>query len=278
MVTTRNRTGTGPDDGTGKGRERAGSQAIRKPDIAFQMNKKYSLIILDFDGTLADSVSWAMTVISEVADKYGFKPVKAEDLERIRGYDPISVFNELEIPIYKVPLIASHLQKVMAGKADQVALHAGIGDVLKYLVQKGFAIAVVSSNSLQNVRTIMGSANMAHIDYFECGASFWGKRHKLKNVLEKSGFSSDEALYIGDEIRDLQAARKMDIAFGAVAWGFNRLNAFMSYKPDEIFRSVDDLKGDQDDKGLMNARNIEQTGRSQSGHNILSYNYTTSRK
>ncbi len=235
------------------------------------LNKNYSLIIFDFDGTLADSVSWAMTVISPVADKYDFKPVKAEDLERIRGYDPISVFNELGIPLYKVPVIASHLRKMMSGKAEQVVLHNGIKEVLEHLFEKGATIAVVSSNSLKNVRDIMGKENAALIDYLECGATFWGKRHKLSKVLEKSGFSPEEALYVGDEVRDLQAARKVRIAFGAVAWGFNRMDAFMKYNPDEIFRQIYDLKSYQ---RSTNERNFEQWNRDQSGNKKLLYKHS----
>ncbi|MEX0680498.1 MAG: HAD hydrolase-like protein [Balneolales bacterium] len=202
---------------------------------------KYPLIIFDFDGTLADSVSWGVKVIGGVADQYGFKRICAEDLERIRGYDPVTLFHDLKIPVYKIPAIASHLRKVMAEKAGEVLLHAGVDEVLKHLSRKGVTMAVVSSNSRENVRNILGKKNVSNIVFFECGVSLWGKRQKLRKVLNASGFAPEKALYVGDEIRDLQAARTVHMAFGAVGWGFNRLDVLMRYMPEEVFRHVSDM-------------------------------------
>ena len=43
------------------------------------------LILLDFDGTLADSAAWMMRAVNPMARRYGFKTVTDEEIEMLRG-------------------------------------------------------------------------------------------------------------------------------------------------------------------------------------------------
>ncbi|HEX8905169.1 MAG TPA: hypothetical protein VF771_10030, partial [Longimicrobiaceae bacterium] len=98
-----------------------------------------------------------------------------------------------------------------------------------------------SSNSAANVRHALGAANAGLIRYYGCGASLFGKRVKLRQVLRESGTPAGAAICIGDEVRDLHAARAEGIAFGAVAWGYTRLEALAALAPEEIFTRVDEI-------------------------------------
>ena len=79
------------------------------------------------------------------------------------------------------------------------------------------------------------------IDYYECGVRLFGKQAKLKKILKQSGIHADEAICIGDEIRDIQAAQKVKIPFGAVAWGYTNLEALKAYAPAEVFTKVGEI-------------------------------------
>lgn len=46
---------------------------------------------------------------------------------------------------------------------------------------------------------------------------------------------------IGDEIRDIEAARKAGIAFGAVTWGYATAQALQAQAPEMIFSSMNDM-------------------------------------
>ena len=50
-----------------------------------------------------------------------------------------------------------------------------------------------------------------------------------------------QAIYIGDEIRDAHAARKIGIGFGAVAWGYTEFDALLRLRPDAAFTAPADL-------------------------------------
>jgi phosphoglycolate phosphatase len=45
----------------------------------------------------------------------------------------------------------------------------------------------------------------------------------LRKLLRISRHASNEVIFVGDEIRDADAAREAGIPFGAVAWGFTHL-------------------------------------------------------
>jgi phosphoglycolate phosphatase len=60
-------------------------------------------------------------------------------------------------------------------------------------------------------------------------------------VLRRSGVSAREAIAIGDELRDAQAARRAGIAFGAVAWGYTSIAALQAVKPAHVFFSIEDI-------------------------------------
>jgi phosphoglycolate phosphatase len=143
--------------------------------------------------------------------------------------------------MWKVPIMAAHVRKLMGQEIDRIPLFEGIGRELLCLVDRGIQLAVVSSNAEQNIRRVLGPEYAALIDYYECGAAVFGKAPKLKTVLRKSGVAPAEAILIGDEIRDADAARQVHMAFGAVAWGYTNYEALCAHAPEVAFAHVAEL-------------------------------------
>ena len=48
----------------------------------------------------------------------------------------------------------------------------------------------------------------------------FGKAAKFRKVLKRTGIAADDAIAIGDEVRDGEAAAQAGIDFGAVSWGY----------------------------------------------------------
>ena len=202
---------------------------------------KYNLTIFDFDGTLADSVPWFATVVNQVADRYGFRRVEERHHDTLRSYGPRRVLEALGVPLWKIPRIAYHLRTLMARDIDQISLFEGVDMLLQTLSRAGVLVAVVSSNSLENVSQTLGPENVALVHTFSCGVSLFGKASKLRGVLARCGVPRSQAIYIGDEVRDIEAARAAHVASGAVAWGYNTVEALKACGPTEIFTSVHDI-------------------------------------
>ena len=201
----------------------------------------YKLAIFDFDGTLADSVPWFAGVVNHLADRYGFKRVEERDHARLRGLAPRRLLAVLGVPLWKVPLIAYHLRGLMTRDIDEISLFDGVDTLLRRLSRADVALAVVSSNSYDNVRRILGAENVALIDAFSCGVSIFGKAAKLRGVLSACDVPRSGAIYIGDEVRDIEAAREAGVASGAVPWGYNTVESLKLCEPNEVFSSMDDI-------------------------------------
>lgn len=201
----------------------------------------YRLAIFDFDGTLADSFAWFIAANNEAAGRFGFRRIEPEDAERLRGMDAREVIRHVGLPMWKVPALTRHMRRRMTEDAGGISLFAGVDGMLEGLASRGVTLAIVTSNAEPNVRRVLGPRLASLVRHYECGASLFGKRPKLRKVLLASGVPAAGAIAIGDEIRDLNAARAEGIPFGAVGWGFTRLESLAALSPDEVFTRVEEI-------------------------------------
>ncbi len=202
---------------------------------------KYQLAVFDFDGTLANTFPWLVKVLNRLAADYGFKPVDPEDLETMRGFGAKRVLHHLGVARWKVPRIAHHMRALIAQEIHEVPLFGGVEDLLQNLSEAGITLALVSSNDQGNIEKVLGAPSMGLFAHCECGVSVFGKAKKLKKTVRALGMDADRSLYVGDEIRDIEAAKKVGMAAGAVAWGYNRLDALREAEPEEVFQSMTDI-------------------------------------
>lgn len=145
------------------------------------------------------------------------------------------------MPAWKLPVVAASFTAHMRRNIERVPLFEGVGAMLQALAERGTRLAIVSSNSEENVRAVLGPDNVKLIGQFECGAAIFGKRSRLRSVLRRSGIPAAGAIYIGDHETDAEAAAKAGIAFGAVTWGYGTPAALMQRNPAEVFLHVSDI-------------------------------------
>ncbi len=213
----------------------------RSPRAIGQGAVAYKLAIFDFDGTLADSGAWFFGVFNEVAARYRFRQVTEQEIEELRGLSNREIVRALGVPGWKMPLVANHMRKLAARDIAAIRLFPGALHLLRALSAQGVEIAVVSSNSEENVRRILGPDGAALVDHYACGASLFGKARKFRQVLTRSGVSRGEAISIGDETRDIEAANLEGIASGAVTWGYAKPEALKACRPTWLFWSFDEI-------------------------------------
>ena len=201
---------------------------------------QYKLIIFDFDGTLADSFSWFAENINKAAGKFNFCKVNNEDHERLRSLDTRGILKNLGIPLWKVPFIARYMRGLMASELSYIKLFTGVEDLIKQVTDKKVSIAIVSSNSHGNVVKILGE-HSKYVNFFECGVSLFGKRSRFQKILKRARIQSHEVLCIGDEVRDILAAKEAGLHCGSVAWGYGEVCILQEQRPDHIFHSIEDI-------------------------------------
>ncbi|MEW6391255.1 MAG: HAD family hydrolase [Pseudomonadota bacterium] len=201
---------------------------------------RYELVIFDFDGTLADSAAWMMRAVNPMARRYGFKTVTDEEIEMLRGRSTREVIRYLGVSPWKLPLIARAGKKLMAADAHTIPLFPETAKMLRALHGAGVKIAVVSSNSEQVIRRVLGPELSELISLYACGASLFGKARKFKQVTAR-GVSRDKVICIGDETRDIEAARAVGLDCGAVGWGYAKPSILAEHRPTVSFNSMSEI-------------------------------------
>ncbi|HEX7882235.1 MAG TPA: HAD hydrolase-like protein [Afipia sp.] len=200
----------------------------------------YDLIVFDFDGTLADSADWLLQALPDLADRHGFRAPGPEEIETLRGCHAREVMAAMRIPAWRVPAIARDLRRRSEAEAARIPLFEGIPEALSALVSSQSRLAVVSSNSEATVRAVLGHYAAA-IGTYACGAALFGKARLIRRLVRRSGVTAHSAIYVGDELRDIAAARSAGIPAGAVSWGYATQEALIRARPDHLFQQPDSL-------------------------------------
>ncbi len=202
---------------------------------------RYKLVIFDFDGTLADSFGWFLDTFDSIADRFDFKRLDRSNLDALRQMDARELMRLHDVPLWKVPMIAAFARKQQSQDLHKIRPFNGISEVLVELSGRGIKIAVVTSNTQTNVERVLGPDITSHIDHFNCGSSLFGKTAKFRAVAKAFDLEPNEVLAIGDEVRDIEAAKQAGCASGAVTWGYSATERLEKEHPQHLFATPQDI-------------------------------------
>jgi len=180
----------------------------------------YRFVIWDFDGTLADSMAVGLGIVNRLAAQYRFKPIT--DPYSVRKMTVRKFMKEHKIGFLKLPKVTRAFQLAMRNEIDKVKLYPGIIRVLKQSREAGVRHAILSSNSPENIQAFLQANGISELFEFTAGCfKLLGKARGIKRVIKQRKLLKKEVLYVGDEVRDVVAARKAGIDVAAVSWGIN---------------------------------------------------------
>jgi phosphoglycolate phosphatase len=189
------------------------------------------LVIFDFDGTLANTLPFVLSMLDELADEFKKPRFNHGDLPHIRNYSPAKIMRMHKVRIWQLPSILKFTRLRMHSDAHLIDKFEGIDEVIRSLSTQEIKLGIVTTNTRQIVEQVLGSELFKLFDYFIGEVSLFGKPKALKKVLSLAGCQNSETLAIGDELRDLDAAAKVRIPFGAVSWGFSTPEALRARNP-----------------------------------------------
>lgn len=200
------------------------------------------LLLFDFDGTIADSFPLLKEVVNGLADKHHYKKVTDAEIEILKSKGAKEIIKALGMTWWRMPFIARDLKKETNKIITKVPLISGIKEVLIELKKRNYKIVILTSNAANNVRDFLKHNNMEeNIDDIFGDVGLFNKAVIIKKAINKSGFALKDCWYIGDEIRDTEAAKKVGIKIISVTWGFNSKQKLLSLKPDAMIDSPKEL-------------------------------------
>ena len=202
------------------------------------INMKYDGIIFDLDGTLWNATEVELNAINDVIKKeYDLNTITIEQLKSVMGF-PLQeaasiLFNKenqkigIEILEKSGEILDTYLKEYKSN-----LLYDKAKETLKTLSEK-YNLYIVSNCKNGYIETFLKTQNMQNIfkDY-ECnGKTKLSKGKNIKLIIERNNIKN--AIYVGDTIKDKQAADEAGIPFVYASYGFGNVEQY-DYKIDSI--------------------------------------------
>lgn len=198
-----------------------------------------SAIIFDFDGTIADSFDY---VADFLAHEAGIKQLSDAQRAELRNKSMVAMVKHLKYPAWKLPILYFKGRRAMSAKINNLEPFEGIPETIRKLHAEGHELFIVTSNSLRNVHAFLRHHDL-HTYFLKVVASVsvFGKAGALRSLLKEQKLSIDDSLYIGDELRDIQAAESIKLRVIAATWGFSSAIDLVAAKPLALIDRPEDL-------------------------------------
>lgn len=202
-------------------------------------NKK--VIIFDFDGTIADTFSTVVSILNGIAPDYGYDPLDIELISALRHKRAQDIIKIFRIPIWKIPKLLFTVKALLVKKLPELKPINGIPEMLVELKKQGFVVGIVSSNNVDLINEFLKRNSIEVFDFVYSEKDLFGKGKVLKNLLKTKGLFPEDVIYVGDETRDIEAARKAGLRIISVGWGFNAVEALERLLPDYLISHPSEL-------------------------------------
>jgi phosphoglycolate phosphatase len=191
-------------------------------------------ILFDFDGTLVDSRNAFISVFNQLAVKYGYRTIDANDFKYLMTLSIAARCKFLEFPIYKIPFFISEAYMLFKNEIKHLILVDGIRDVLTELEDRGYEIGIISSNAESNIREFLLLNEIHHFKKITCSSNIFGKGSIIRSFLRANNLQNSEVMYVGDEVRDIIASRRNGVKVAWVSWGYDEVELVMKARPDYV--------------------------------------------
>ncbi len=196
-----------------------------------------SLAVFDFDGTLADSLDAAIGIFNRLAAESGYRPI--EDVATAKGMTSRQFLRHHGISLWRLPRLVRRYHAAAAESADTLRLFPELPAAIETLGAAGVRLGVLSSNREDNIRRCLRANGVEQQFAFVVGyPKMFGKGKALQRILRAERVNKQDAVYIGDEVRDIEAARKAGVASVAVTWGFHSEALLRESRPDRLITAV----------------------------------------
>ena len=198
-------------------------------------------VIFDFDGTLADTARQVMSVYNIIAEKYGYEPRDMDDFHLLKQMNISTAMQLVDIPIRKMPSLIKEGQKIFRDYvSESEAFAENLRESLEKIKQLCGIVGIISSNTKKNIKIFLEKAEIDCMDFI-ISSPLFSKETKIKKIMDKHDLLPRDVIYIGDETRDIDSAKKAGVRSIAVTWGWNGRDLLSRHDPEYIVDTFEEI-------------------------------------
>ena len=187
-----------------------------------------ALILFDFDGTLADTAPDLAAAANRQRTRAGLEPLP---LEVLRPYSSAGARGLLRCALNLTPADEGYeahrvqfLKDYEAAMTVDTCLFDGVPELLAQIKSEGMSWGIVTNKATYLATPIVNALGLAQdCAVLVCGdTTAHSKPHPLPllHAAQQAGYNVERCLYVGDDLRDIQAAQAAGMPSIAAAYGY----------------------------------------------------------
>jgi phosphoglycolate phosphatase len=201
-----------------------------------------ALILLDFDGVLADTLDDMLRFGQQACQELGVARVATKrDLESLETMSLLDFGRQLGVPL---PLLDAFVRRVVEkfnAQKSPPAIFAGMEEVIRELSAR-HTLAIVTGNASQAVYAFLVKYQLGGNIQAVFGVDQPGsKSEKIALACKQLAPEGQAVFMVGDSVSDIQAARENSVRSIGVSWGHQSVERLMSANPDFMIHSPREL-------------------------------------
>jgi len=205
---------------------------------------KYSTLVFDLDGTLADPATGFVRCMNYALTKFDYTPLPDHDITRHIG-PPLEQTIQLLIGSDD----SKHVDEVTAAYRERYAelgyleneIYSGIHDMLGNLAAANIPMGVCTSKHHAYAHKVVEALKLdPYFNFVDGAKGKMVKSQQLEQLLNDKAIDG-AALMIGDRSVDLTAAHTNSLKSAGVLWGYGSLEELSAESPSHLFNNPADL-------------------------------------
>ena len=200
--------------------------------------REVKLIIFDFDGVLSDSLIVHLKFLRSVFKLFTLPKASNGLIDNL-------IKKLMRISSMRIPknILKKIIDKYNSGfiKKYSAKMFKGTDKTLKELKDLGFVLAIVSFNTLANIKRILGPYYNCFKYVLTLDNFHSSKVEKIKEILLKESLFPEQTIFVGDMKADYRAARRAKVAFVGANYGWENFSRKESFPVFETIKGLSDF-------------------------------------
>jgi len=191
-------------------------------------------IVFDLDGTLIDSAPDVRAALNLLLAEEGRPQLSLPQVQDLVGEGATALIERAwaatgtaAAPDRVKPLVERYLAHYRACPADHTLVYDGVAELLEGLRARGDLLGICTNKPHRMTEIVLEALDLSRHFAAVLGGDFPRRKPDGEHILEtirRMGAEGRPALYVGDSITDVRAARNAGLPVVAVDWGYARMN------------------------------------------------------
>lgn len=209
---------------------------------------RFSLLIFDWDGTLADSAGHIVNSMQQAITALNLPPRPDQAIRELIGLGVVDAMSRLfpELKVDEVVrLLGEHRRSAPGSLAPEAPLFAGAHEALHGLHGQGYLLAVATGKYRQGLNRSFSAHPFLRpmFSATRCADESADKPDPLmlRQILDETGFKAEQALMIGDTEYDMGMARALGMPALGVSCGVHDAGRLRQAGAEAVLEDVSGL-------------------------------------